>query len=230
MRHLRKISVVFRFIALTAICGCSEHNSAYIGDAKGFQPPDDRTAVPLRCNDSDPIPFDYSTNPFRWGNVQVDINVDVVADFRCPYCFQFAQIMDAIGQKRSDFRDRVRVTFHHFPNESIHPGTTEIHVASAAVAKQGFDLFWLLHDAIFARAAEGEKMDRAALEQFVEQELDLDFDRYRSDVEADETKNFVQWDKEQCRAAGVAGTPSVFVCGALLHHRSQLEEIIDEAL
>lgn len=33
-----------------------------------------------------------------------------------------------------------------------------------------------------------------------------------------------------CRAAGVSGTPSVFICGEFLYSRDRLEETVDEAL
>lgn len=230
MRCFSIISFISRWMALNVLFGCSAPQSAYVGEAGEYQPPEDRTVLPLYCGDSDRSAFNNSMSPFRWGDKQVDVNVDVAVDFRCPYCTRNANAMDDLWQRRSDYRDRVRVTFHHFPNEVLHSGTTEIHVAAAAVAKQGFDNFWRLHDEIFARAAQGQKMDRAALDHYVENELELDFDRFLRDVEADETKDFVQWDKEQCRAADVEGTPSVFVCGAFLYDRARLEETIDEAL
>ncbi len=230
MRYLPTVPFVLLLFAPAAIFACSDPGSAYVGETEKYQPPDDRTIAPLNCDDSERSAFNNSMSPFRWGDVRVDIDVDIVVDFRCPHCTNYARYMDDIWRRRSDFRDRVRVTFHHFPNEGIHPGATEIHVASAAVAKQGFDYFWRLHDAIFARAARREEMDRAALEQFVEQELELDFDRFLSDVETNEIKDFVQWDREQCRAAGVSGTPSVFICGEFLYRRDRLEETIDTTL
>ncbi len=210
-----------------ALLGCAETASPFEGDASAYDAPEDNTELPLACPDPVFDLFNNSETPSRGGEQTVEVGVDYAADFRCPACLSLATRLDEIWQRRSDFRARVRFYFHHFPLESIHPGTTEIHVAAAAVAKQGYEYFWTLHDEIFARTDEGESMLAGDVVDFAQSELGLDRSRLERDMHSDATKNFVQWDKEQCRGAGAAGTPTVFVCGERLASWSSLEAVVD---
>ncbi len=70
-------------------------------------------------------------------------------------------------------------------------------------------------------------MGSQQIEDFIDQELGLNMDTFYADLEAEDTKDFVQWDKEQCERAGTTGTPTVFVCGERLQNRNQLEEYLD---
>jgi protein-disulfide isomerase len=237
---LEKDLLLFLLATFTFLSGCYDLNTAdaantdpdgtYVGNADRYNPPRDKSVQPLLCPDSSELLFNEAMSPSRWGDKEVDVRVDVVADFRCPYCAIFATAMTDLWKRRSDYRNKVRVYFHHFPLENSHPGTTEIHVASAAVANQDYDAFWSLHDEIFSQAMHGKRMSRSALEKFVDEKLGLDMDRFESDMTANATKDFVQWDREQGVEIGIAGTPSVFVCGQYLVNRGALEDAIDSFL
>jgi protein-disulfide isomerase len=222
--------VALAMSAATGVAACADDPEDFVGDPASYSAPPDRTAEPLLCPETQSGAFNNASSPFRWGAERVEVQVDVAVDFRCPACLEFAQLADETWGRREDFRNRVRLYFHHFPLESLHPGTAEIHVAAAAAAQQGFESFWALHDRIFQRAAEGEPMSREQVEAFLEQERKLDMEAFQQAMLSDETRDFVQWDKQQAVMAGAAGTPSVFVCGEKVYFWSLFEQAVDSAL
>lgn len=206
--------------------GCLEQDNSFIGNENEYLPLEDNTQKPFSCPDPFFTPFNNAESPFRFGDKRTEVAVDVVVDFHCPYCALFASDMEEIWHRRSDFNDLVRIYFHHFPMESIHPGTTELHVITAAVAKQGYDQFWNLHDWIFRH----RDMSIRETKLYIQQDLGLDMDKFQQDMERSSTKDFVQWDKFQSKNAMVKGTPTVFICGEYIADRSYLEEKIDQYL
>ena len=102
-------------------------------------------------------------------------------------------------------------------------------MAAAAAGDQGPEHFWALHDRIFELAAEGRQMSREQVDAFLEQR-GLDMEAFREQMRSEETRDFVQWDKQQAAAAGTNGTPSVFVCGDKVLFWSLFEQAVDEAL
>jgi protein-disulfide isomerase len=220
-------------IVLVMLClsGCIEPaESPYIGDAEQYRAPVDETVAATRCASKAPSVFNNQNSPSRWGDESVEIAVDLVSDFRCPFCSDFALEVEELWERRDDFRASVRLYFHHFPIEISHSGTTELHVMAAAAGRQGDGYFWTLHDRLYARAAAGDGMSAGEARDLLEGQAGFDMERLETDMESDEVRDFVQWDKEQSRSAGAPGTPSVFVCGDYLRDRQKLESVIDNIL
>ena len=69
--------------------------------------------------------------------------------------------------------------------------------------------FWEMHDKLFAN---NNSLDRASLERYAE-ELGLDLPRFKADLDEQRYKSQIQADTSEGTAAGVRGTPSVFING-----------------
>ncbi|MBB6014860.1 DsbA family protein [Deinococcus radiopugnans] len=74
-----------------------------------------------------------------------DVVLRVYSDFQCPYCRQFES--ETLPALLRSLPDDVRVEFHQFPLESIHPLARPAAEASECAAKQG--KFWAYKDALF---------------------------------------------------------------------------------
>lgn len=235
MSHIfQKSGVAFWAIVALASFGCSNPTSPYVGDAEDYKPPADHSERPSACPNTDRV-FDRGASPYRWGDEKVKIEVDVFADLRCPYCIYFAQNVQDLWAERADYRKYVRFYFHHCPWEELHPGTTEIHVAAAAAAAQSYRRFWALHDEIVDQGAAGRELSIGEVKDFLADLSDFDLKRFEKDMDGDQIKDFVQWDKQQGLDAGVEGTPSLFVCGEHLESDTTpfitlLEDRVDELL
>lgn len=101
---------------------------------------------------------------------------------------------------------RVKVVFKHFPL-SFHKQAEPAARASIAALKQG--KFWEFHDKCFAnmKALTQENFEKWATE------LGLDLAKFKADMNDPATAKIVQRDMAEGRAAGVRGTPSVYLNG-----------------
>ena len=104
--------------------------------------------------------------------------------------------------------------------------------ASQAAARQG--QFWEYHHNLFAKQGEwGHKQipDQAYFLKYAE-ELGLDINKFKSDMDDQEIANQLAIDVADGSALGVKGTPSIFVNGVILNDLdlSILRKMINENL
>ena len=108
-----------------------------------------------------------------------------------------------------------RFVFRHFPLVEIHPHALAAAEASEAAAAQG--RFWPMHDLLFRRQ---QALARADLEGYAD-EIGLDVERFRQELEAHVHLDRVEADRASALASGAMGTPTVFVDG--LPYRGSFE-------
>jgi len=149
--------------------------------------------------------IDPGRDHMRGGNTSDDVvSVLVYGDYLCPYCRRLRQVLERLRQALGE---RLVYVFRQFPNERAHPGATFIARATEAAARQG--RFWEMHDEIYAREPpfdEEQVLSIAAT-------LGLDMERFRRDLDSDETRRRVDEDLTEGRRNGVTGTPTIFVDG-----------------
>jgi protein-disulfide isomerase len=76
------------------------------------------------------------------------VTLVVFSDFQCSYCKQEAEVLrQHVAQT---FPREVRVVFHDFPLEQIHPWARAASIAGRCVYQQSQDKFWTYHDWVFA--------------------------------------------------------------------------------
>jgi len=132
------------------------------------------------------------------------VSVVVYGDYLCPYCRRLRHVLDRLRQALGE---RLVYVFRQFPNERAHPGATFIARATEAAARQG--RFWEMHDRLYEEEpplAEEQVFEIAAA-------LGLDMERFRRDLDSDETRRRVDEDLADGKRNGVTGTPTIFVDG-----------------
>jgi protein-disulfide isomerase len=172
--------------------------------------------------------FNSAYSPFMGGEESVDLVVVDYSWFKCPHCAHFADVWEGVWADRPDIRERVRLYFHHYPFSDA--ASWEIHSATVAAANQGMENFWAVHDYIFTGLYDdGVHVSIDDIRTFCDDVLGLDMAKFEEDLADPYTQEFLAWDKEQAQAAGVTGTPSVFVCGEKISWGS-IEGVIDSYL
>lgn len=136
------------------------------------------------------------------GNPDADIVIVEFADFSCGQCKRASQVFE---QVLAQYEDDIVVYFKHFPLGS--PQGQMAAQASLAAHEQG--RFWEMHDLIFEVAPQ---IDRPTVVQFARQ-LGLNFERFRNDLESDQVTGHIRRDRAEGSAAGVMGTPAVYING-----------------
>ena len=140
------------------------------------------------------------------GNPDAPVTLLEYGDYECPYCAAAAPVL---RQVVTESDGHVRLLFRNFPLPSVHPFALTAALAAEAAGEQG--AFWPMHELIFARQ---DRLDDAALRAYAD-ELGIDGSRVVGDA-AQAFGDKVEADFEAGLAAGVAGTPTVFVDGQKL--------------
>ncbi len=119
----------------------------------------------------------------------------------------------------------VKLVYKEFPLRS-HRFSQSASLAAIAAGKQG--KYWQMHDKIFENysSLSEEKLKRFA------QELSLNMPQFEKDRNDFSAKQRIQLDMQSGAAAGVHGTPTIFVNGRRLKQRSLegFKNIIDSEL
>jgi protein-disulfide isomerase len=135
----------------------------------------------------------------------------IFGDYECLYtriAYRSVQFLEADGV-------RFRFVFRHFPLVEIHPHALAAAEASEAAAAQA--RFWPMHDLLFRRQ---KALASADLERYAN-EIGLDVERFRRELEAHVHLDRVEADRSSALASGAAGTPTIFVDG--LPYRGSFE-------
>ncbi len=139
------------------------------------------------------------------GDEKAPVALVEYSDFTCPYCQSYRPALEAFVAAHPG---RVKLFFKPFPIES-HPGAVDAAIAAEWARDQG--AFWALHDALFS--AEHHGLDALA---GAAEELKLDASDLRDAVTSRRLLPRVRASQEEGRAAGVRGTPTLFMNGRML--------------
>ncbi len=125
-------------------------------------------------------------------------------DYECPACGEASK---TISRLESEFGDRTRYVFRHFPFAGIHPHA-EL-AAQAAESAGAQDRFWEMHDALFSDGRGLEFNDLMARAE----NLQLDTEQFREDLKSEKFLEHVRSDFRTGVQNGVFATPSIFING-----------------
>ena len=143
--------------------------------------------------------------PFK-GPKDAPITIVVFNDFQCPFSKRGTstteQVMDA-------YPDQIRFAFKNFPL-GFHKQAMIAAEAAMAAGAQG--KFWEMHDRIFANQ---KQIDIDILKGYAK-ELNLDVNKFNTDLETHKYKKVIDNDMKLARGAGVRGTPTFFINGKKL--------------
>lgn len=139
------------------------------------------------------------------GNKDASVTIVEFSDFECPFCGRFAP---TIEQAMTEYGDRVRLVYKHFPLESIHPLARPAAEASECAAEQG--KFWEFHDMVFANQ---DLLTNDYLTKQIPTALGLDAGRYNTCITSGKYSQRVDDDYQLGLTAGVRGTPHTLING-----------------
>ena len=146
------------------------------------------------------VPVDPERDHVR-GPLEAPVTVVEYGDFECPYCGRAEPV---IRELLADFGD-VSYVWRHLPLSDVHPRADLAAEVAEAAAAQG--AFWEMHDLLLDHQGDLKPRD---LQAYAEQ-LGLDMDRYREDLQRHVHAPRVEEDVDSADISGVTGTPTFFV-------------------
>jgi len=155
------------------------------------------------------------------GPEKAPITIVLFTDFECPYC---KKVEPLLAQVLERYPNDVRLVFKNMPLQ-FHKFATPAAKAALAAGEQG--KFWEFHDELFA----AEKLSDQAISE-IAQKLELDFEKWKEDLNNPSVIRQLNTDIQDAQAAGVTGTPTIFINGRLLKQRSMqgFQQVINEEL
>jgi protein-disulfide isomerase len=146
------------------------------------------------------------------------------SDFQCTYCRAFSATLKQIMEK---YGDKVRMVYRQYPLSNIHPDAERASEASLCAADQ--DHFWDMYNFFFEDP--GNLKQENILKKV--EELGMNVQNFQSCLDTGKHIPQIREDQKAGAAAGVQGTPSLFVNGRYFNGNRPYEEIasvIDEEL
>jgi protein-disulfide isomerase len=155
-----------------------------------------------------------ATGPAK-GPATAPVTIVEFSDFQCPFC---SRLTPTIAEVEKKYGDKVRIVFRQYPLP-FHQNAQKAAEASLCAQDQG--KFWEMHDAMFGnQAALGVDQLKAKAA-----ELGMNADKFNKCVDSGEKAAAIQADQKAGSAAGVNGTPALFVNGRFINGAVPLDQI-----
>ena len=156
--------------------------------------------------------FSYENSP-TLGPADAPVTLVEFTDFECSYCARLAPVLEEVHQA---FPEKVRIVFKNFP---LRMHRFAVQAALAALAAQDQGKFWPFQDRLFQNYNE---LNPQKIEE-IRQELGLDAERFKARMNDPAVKDLIRRDLQEGSAAGVSGTPTVFINGKQYRGQRSLE-------
>lgn len=150
----------------------------------------------------------------KWSPEKKNILVEY-SDFQCPACKNFHDFLQEFESSKSanfSITKKVTLVFRHFPLYQIHPISMDAAYAAEAAALQG--KFWEMDDQLFGQQ-EVWSTSTNPKKEFINmaKAVNLDIDKFKSDMDSKVVKEKVQTDLASGNSAGINSTPTFFLNG-----------------
>ncbi len=159
------------------------------------------------------------------GNYNAPVTMIEFADFQCPFCLQFESTLNKV---LADYQGKVRLVYRHFPL-AFHAEAEKAAEASECAAEQG--KFWEMHDKIF----EANQSQTMSVDQWkkIARSLGLKTTQFNNCLDSGKYANKIASEENEGQAAGVQGTPTIFINGELVSGAlpyDSIKSVIDSKL
>jgi protein-disulfide isomerase len=156
------------------------------------------------------------------GNPNALVQVIEYSDLQCPAC-QFYK--DAGRMIAQEFGDSVGFAFRHFPLRQIHRNANLAAQAAEAAGKQ--NKFWEMEELLFEKQREWENSNQAfILFAGYAQELNLNADDFRRDIDSAEVKAQVEADYLSALVSKIDATPTFFINGQKVNNLRGPDDLV----
>jgi protein-disulfide isomerase len=149
------------------------------------------------------VPVVSVQNPAK-GPANAKVTMQVFSDFECPFCVRAAPALADVEER---FHGRVRLVWRNYPLPSHERARPAARAAMAAFAQGGSEQFWKLHDFLYSPQAD---LSDAGLKQAATK-LSLDAARIEQALHTPQYDPAINADMAAGDAAGIEGTPAVFI-------------------
>lgn len=159
------------------------------------------------------------------GATDAKVTVVEFSDFQCPFCAKGADIINGLKKK---YGNKVRFVFKNFPLP-FHNQAEGAAVAGLCAQEQSNELFWKMHDEMFA---DQTKLDSMALKATAKK-IGAKTEQFNKCLDENKLLAKVHADMEEGKKIKVKSTPTFFINGQLINGAQPLDvftEIIDEEL
>lgn len=158
-----------------------------------------------------------------FGDPNAPVTIVEFTDFECPFCSRGNNTVKELISKNPG---KVKLVFKNNPL-SFHKHADAAHRAAEAAAMQG--KFWEMYNKLFENQ---KKLEQADIEGYAE-EIGLDMEKFKADMESEVVKSRIAADLKQGASVGVRGTPHFFMNGTRISGAQPLEKFqasLDEEL
>ena len=170
----------------------------------------------------DPVPVEGADNPqalvakaqgISIGNDNTPVKILVFSDYQCPYCAQFASMIEPGIIKEFVPSGKLQFVYYEYPLGGAHKYSFLAARAARCAGDQG--KFWEYHDLVFGRQSDWAEEENQPLGTFLDygKQLGLDEGKFKSCVESDKYQDIVSANHLLGEKLGVNSTPTIFVNG-----------------
>jgi protein-disulfide isomerase len=167
-------------------------------------------AMPADAETHDGMPVGLTDEGYPYiGTADAPVTLEEWSDYLCPYCSRhfrqtWPQLLDDYVGK-----GQLKIVFRDLPLASLHPTAAQGHIAANCVGEQGAAGYWAMHEALFTRQGEWNRLpDPDAFLAGVAEGLGIDMARYKTCAGNGDSAASVQASVEEGRSLGYNGTPS----------------------
>lgn len=148
------------------------------------------------------------------GNPNSKVRIVEYGDIQCPAC---GGAHPGLKKVTEDYGDKIGFVFRNFPLTSIHPNALASATVVEAAGLQG--KYWEMNNLLYGTQSSWSNLssdDRTGRFNTYAQQLKLDMDKFKKDLESSSISQKISYDQALGRKQGVTGTPSIFVNGEKL--------------
>jgi len=152
---------------------------------------------------------EVSKEDFVKGDPKARVTLVEYSDFQCPACRLY---FPDVKQLEKDFGNKLFVVFRIFPLIQTHQNSMIASQTAYAANLQG--KFWEMHDLLFENQSDWSD-SKSARDIFIgyAKGLGMNLDKFKTDLDAVSTKEFVTNQLDKVVALGLNSTPTFFVNG-----------------
>ncbi len=147
----------------------------------------------------------YAVGAKRIGPQSAPVTIVEFSDFQCPFCSQFAAMVDSVLARRPA---DVGLVFRSFPIEQLHP-----HARSAAIAAEcaaTFDRFAEYHEFLFSHQ---DSIGKIPWQDVAVRSGIADTVAFNDCLDSSDAASRLETDIQAARDLDVTGTPTVMING-----------------
>jgi protein-disulfide isomerase len=142
------------------------------------------------------------------GAANAKVNIYVFSDFQCPFCSRVEPTLDEVMK---NYGDKVKIVWRHRPLPMHKDAPLASEAAQEVFKQKGSEAFWKYHDILFKNQKTPDGMKREALEKYAEEMGGLDLARFKTALDKNTHKAFVDAENAAAEKAGVSGTPAAVI-------------------